>query len=117
MLNLNHAAGDGVGALQVLQRIAREYAGGDGAAPLEFLAASELPVRPASAFGPGLGDAAELWFSTPARSPLSLSVGAITVAGRLHVTVRYPRRVLSADAARRFSECYIDHARRVAGVA
>jgi NRPS condensation-like uncharacterized protein len=71
-------------------------------------------VDDAPRFGPDLGAVAELWLSTPARSPLSLSVGAITVAGRLHLTLRYPRRVLSAAAARRLSQCVVDQARLVA---
>lgn len=49
MLNLNHAATDGVGALQVLRAIAGAYAGDAQVAPLpDFLAVSDLPVRPAS---------------------------------------------------------------------
>jgi len=49
MLNLNHAAADGVGALRVLQSIAGAYAGdAEAHAPLDFLATRELPVRPAS---------------------------------------------------------------------
>ncbi|MDP2709920.1 MAG: hypothetical protein Q8O56_01755 [Solirubrobacteraceae bacterium] len=49
MLSLNHAAADGVGALRVLERIARAYAGeADPVAPLDFLATRDLPVRPAT---------------------------------------------------------------------
>lgn len=55
MLNLNHAATDGVGALQVLRSIAAAYAGGadpvaDPSPVPDFLALSPLPVRPASAW-------------------------------------------------------------------
>jgi len=50
------------------------------------------------------GDIRELWLSTPARSPLTLSIGAVTVAGRLHLTIRYPLRILDADATRRFAD-------------
>ncbi len=71
-------------------------------------------VAAAPDFGPGVGGATELWLSTPARAPLSLCLGAVTVAGRLHLTFRYPRRLLSPDAARRFAECYLVHARQVA---
>ena len=67
----------------------------------------------APSFGPA-GDAQELWFSTPARAPLSLCLGAVTVGGRLHLTFRYPHRVLGPDAARRFADCYLTHLRRVA---
>jgi NRPS condensation-like uncharacterized protein len=50
MLNLNHAAVDGFGAMGVLDRIARAYATGTEAEPpLDFLAFHDLPVRPASA--------------------------------------------------------------------
>lgn len=59
------------------------------------------------------GAATELWLSTPARAPLSLCLGAVTVAGRLHLTFRYPRRLFDADAARRFADCYLHHARAV----
>ena len=48
LLNLNHAAVDGFGALRLLERLARAYAGGaEGAAALDFLACADLPVQPA----------------------------------------------------------------------
>ena len=65
-------------------------------------------------FGPDVGETVELWSSTPARSPLSLCLGTVTVGGRLHLTFRYPHRLFGADAARRFAECYVDHLRLVA---
>jgi hypothetical protein len=68
-------------------------------------------------FGPDAGATAELWFSVPARSPRCLSIGAVTAAGRLHLTFRYPRRLLGRDGARRFAECYLAHVRRVAAAA
>jgi hypothetical protein len=46
MLNLNHAATDGVGALRVLRCIAGHYAGDGERAGLDFLAMSDLPVVP-----------------------------------------------------------------------
>ncbi|MDQ3106799.1 MAG: hypothetical protein M3Q68_03235 [Actinomycetota bacterium] len=64
-------------------------------------------------FGSDVGDTVELWFSTPARSPLTLCLGAVTVAGRLHLVFRYPHRLFGPDAARRFAECYVDHVRLV----
>lgn len=70
----------------------------------------------APAFGPGAGDSVELWFSTPARAPLSLCLGAVTVGGRLHLTFRYPHRLLGPGAARRFAGCYVDHLRLVGDV-
>jgi len=48
MLNLNHAAVDGFGAMRVLDRLGRAYAGTAGAdATLDFLACADLPVQPA----------------------------------------------------------------------
>ncbi len=65
-------------------------------------------------FGSDVGDTVELWFSAPARSPLSLCLGAVTVGGRLHLTFRYPHRLFGPDAARRFAECYLRQLRLVA---
>lgn len=49
MLNLNHAAVDGFGAVRVLDRLAHAYAGDAGAdAALDFLACADLPVQPAA---------------------------------------------------------------------
>ena len=62
-------------------------------------------------FGPDVGETVQLWFSTPARSPLNLCLGAVTVGGRLHLTFRYPHRLFSPDAARRFAESYLHHLR------
>ena len=55
MLNLNHAAADGVGALRVLQAVAGAYAGGaEHGAPLDFLAIrGPAPCRPGCAPAPG----------------------------------------------------------------
>ena len=66
---------------------------------------------------PSFGDGAnvvDVWFSTPARTPECLCIGAVTVAGRLHLTFRYPKRLLGADAARRFLDCYLTQIRLVA---
>jgi NRPS condensation-like uncharacterized protein len=67
----------------------------------------------APSFGPDAGEAVELWFSTPARAPLSLCLGAVTVGGRLHLSFRYPHRLLGPGAARRFADCYVEHLRQV----
>ena len=49
MLNVNHAAADGFGAVAVLHSIARAYAGETGPAPgPELVAMADVPVRPAS---------------------------------------------------------------------
>ncbi len=54
-------------------------------------------------FGPDAGDTIEVWFSPPGRMPLGLTVGAVTVADRLHLTFRYRRSLFDADAAARFA--------------
>ncbi len=58
-------------------------------------------------FGPDAGRTTEVWFSAPARVPVPLSIGAATVAGRLHLSLRYSRRLFGPDAARRFAEYYL----------
>ncbi len=68
----------------------------------------------APSFGPDAGKTAQLWFSTPVRSPLTLCLGAVTVGGRLHLTFRYPHRLFGPDAARRFAECYLDKLQMIA---
>ncbi len=64
-------------------------------------------------FGADVGHAVELWFSTPARSPQSLCLGAATVGGRLHLSFRYPHRLFGPAAARRFAELYLGQLRLV----
>ena len=68
----------------------------------------------APAFGSDAGETLDLWFSVPARAPLALCVGAVTVAGRLHLTFRYPPRLFSPEAARRFAEVYLANLRQIA---
>lgn len=63
------------------------------------------------------GDCEELWFSTPARMPLGLSVGVVTVGSRLHLVFRYRHAQFDGEAARRFADYYLDQLRRVADVA
>ena len=53
-------------------------------------------------FGPDAGDTLEVWFSPPARMPLGMAVGATTSGDRLHLSFRYRRRLLGAEAAGRF---------------
>jgi len=64
-------------------------------------------------FGADVGQAVELWFSTPARSPQTLCLGAATVGGRLHLSFRYPHRLFGPAAARRFAEIYLGQLRLV----
>ncbi|MDQ3978469.1 MAG: hypothetical protein M3314_02810 [Actinomycetota bacterium] len=70
----------------------------------------------APSFGEEAGETTEIWSSVPARAPLALCLGTLTVNGCLHLTVRYPRRLFSADAARRFADCYLANIHRVAEV-
>jgi len=55
-------------------------------------------------FGPA--PATSMWFSTSAHMPRGLSVGAITLAGRLHLCLRYRHALFSAPAAARFAGSY-----------
>lgn len=64
-------------------------------------------------FGSGL-DVVDVWFSTPARSPECICIGAVTVSGRLHLSFRYPLRLFSPESARRFADVYLAQIRQVA---
>ncbi len=57
---------------------------------------------------PQFGDApvTHMWFSTSAHMPRGLSVGAITVGGRLHLCLRYRHALFSEPAAARFAGAY-----------
>jgi NRPS condensation-like uncharacterized protein len=59
-------------------------------------------------FGPDAGETTEVWFSPPCRMPLGLAVGAVTAGGRLHLVFRYRHPLMSAGAARRFAERYVE---------
>ena len=65
-------------------------------------------------FGPEAGETLELWHSPPTRTPLCLTIGTVTLGGRLHLTLRYPHRLFGPDAAHSFAECYLEHLRDVA---
>lgn len=56
-----------------------------------------------------LGGNREMWFSAPARMPLGLPIGAVTVSGRLHLSFRYRHRQFGPRAAGRFAQCYLAH--------
>jgi len=71
-------------------------------------------LEDAPSFGPDAGETTDVWFSLPARNPYSLCIGAVTVAGRLQLTFRYPLRLFGADAARRFAGSYVEHILAVA---
>ncbi len=72
------------------------------------------PAHPLS-FGPDAGDTVEVWFSPPVRRPLGVAVGAVTAGGRLHRFFRYRRRLLGAEAARRFVECFLSELEALVG--
>src|SRR5205085_10760668 len=64
----------------------------------------ELDEPPES--GPDAGQTTELWFSAPARMPLGLSMGTVTVGDRMHIAYRYRHPQFDAEAVRRFAERY-----------
>lgn len=55
-------------------------------------------------FGPA--QATSIWFSTSAHMPRGLSVGAITLGGKLHLCLRYRHALFSEPAAARFADAY-----------
>jgi NRPS condensation-like uncharacterized protein len=57
-------------------------------------------------FGPDAGDTTAMWFSAPARMPLGLSMGTVTLGGALHIAYRYRHPLFGDDAVRRFAEHY-----------
>lgn len=65
-------------------------------------------------FGDEAGDTVELWFSTPARMPLGVSVGSVVVAERLHLVLRSRRAQFGPHAAEGFVQCYFEQLRRLA---
>lgn len=66
-------------------------------------------------FGDDAGETVEVWFSAPARMPLGLSIGAVSVAGCLHLVFRYRYRVFGRDAAAGFAASYREHLQTLAG--
>lgn len=65
---------------------------------------------------PSFGEAGEtsgMWFSAPARMPLGLSIGAITLCDRLHLAFRFRHPQFGLEAARAFADCYLAQLRRV----
>jgi NRPS condensation-like uncharacterized protein len=60
---------------------------------------------------PSLGDAGDVesvWFSPPGRMPLGAAIGVVTIGGRLHVALRYPRAQFGREGARAFVDVYRD---------
>ena len=52
-------------------------------------------------------DEVELLFSAPARMPLGLSLGAVTVGGRLHLAFRYRHPLLGPGPAQSLAQLYV----------
>jgi NRPS condensation-like uncharacterized protein len=57
---------------------------------------------------PRFGDVAatDMWFSTSAHMPRGLSVGVVTISGKLHLCFRYRRALFGEPAAVRFADAY-----------
>lgn len=68
-------------------------------------------------FGGDVGPVTEAWFSAPARMPCGLSLGAVSIGGRLHLSFRYRRPLLGDEAARRFAERFVGDLRALAEAA
>lgn len=64
-------------------------------------------LRDPPSFGPEAGRTIEAWFSPPARMPLGLSVGALTIEDRLHLAFRYRHRQFHAPAAGHFADTFV----------
>jgi NRPS condensation-like uncharacterized protein len=63
-------------------------------------------------FGPDAGPVTEAWFSPPARMPLGLAIGVVTMSGRLHLSFRYRRRLFGPASAQRFADRYLEELQR-----
>lgn len=72
------------------------------------------PLPDGAGFTTGRGGESALWFSPPTRTPIGLAVGAVTVAGSLHLVFRYRLRVFGPDAGRRFATCMAEVLDRLA---
>jgi NRPS condensation-like uncharacterized protein len=56
----------------------------------------------------GSATPAQMWFSTPAHMPRGLSLGVVTVGGRMQLCFRYRRALFDEPAAARFTRAYIE---------
>jgi NRPS condensation-like uncharacterized protein len=52
------------------------------------------------------GELTEFWSSPPAPMPMGIAMTTVILRGRLHISVRYHRALLDAEAARAFSALY-----------
>jgi NRPS condensation-like uncharacterized protein len=75
---------------------------------------SNLGVLPDPPSFSGLG-AEPLWFSGPAQMPRGLGVGAVTIAGQLHLCVHYRHALLDRDGAADFTALYCQALGELAG--
>lgn len=66
-------------------------------------------------FGADAGVTESMWFSAPARMPCGLSLGAVSVAGRLHLSFRFRSPVAGPDAAKRFADRFVADLLALAG--
>jgi NRPS condensation-like uncharacterized protein len=64
-------------------------------------------LDPPPSFGAEAGETVDVWYSPPARMPLGVSVGAVTVGDGLHLAFRYRHPLFAADAACRFADHYV----------
>lgn len=58
-------------------------------------------------FGGAAGQATEIWFSPPAHMPLGVTIGAVTLDGRLHLSFRHRHQQFADAAAERFADRYL----------
>jgi NRPS condensation-like uncharacterized protein len=66
-------------------------------------------------FGADAGTTVEAFFSAPTRMPCGVSIGAVTVGGRLHLSFRYRHPQFDQEAAGRFAERFVAELERVSG--
>ncbi len=67
-------------------------------------------------FGACAGEMEKLWFAPPVGMPMGLSLGAATVAGRLHLSIRYRHALLDARAASSFLDLFVNVLLNVCGI-
>lgn len=65
------------------------------------------PLTDPPSFGAEAGPTVEAWFSPPARMPLGLTVGAVTVDSRLHLSLRYRHGLFDTRAAELFADTLV----------
>lgn len=71
-------------------------------------------LRDPPAFGDEAGATTQVWFSPPCRMPCAISVGAASVADRLHLAFRYRHPALDRAGAQRFAALFVSQLELVA---